>query len=590
LSPLGPVFFYDLVRSARRERAMLFRCLYGLVLLVVLCWVYGSWMAEQGNRGSWFEEGSAAAGELSRFARQFFETFIAVQYLAVVVLTPVYAAGAVAEEKERGTLDYLLATDLSDREIVLGKLASRLGNLGLLVLTGLPVLGLVQLWGGVDPSLVLAGFAATLATMLSLGSLSLLNSVLKKRPVDALWSTYLQVGAFLLAGGCIPVNVGHPVVALVWLSGHYGNGPEQDAVLALVAGGYVVIHLFMAVVFTIAAVRRVRSAALGPPQQPLPRRPSGAPVVLGGGTAARYGPPAVRLVRAYPGPPPPPPRPRVGANALLWKELYGGQEFRWDSLHPLVAVAVVFVGVIAATVGLILVLLWFSSGGTFTAEAINAWVQVVGTAIACALFLAIGVFAAGTVSRERERQTLDSLLTVPEDRATILGAKWLGSFLCVRGAYWTLGVVWALGLFTGGLHVLGCLLTATAFVVYAAFVTSLGVYCSTISKTTLRATLATVVGLLATVGVPWLLAGTARDVLTPYLSTEALEWVVAFQDYGLAAPTPLVVLAFPSVVYLGLPDWATLEKIMGALAGLGVYALAALVLWRLALARFRAIS
>src|SRR5262245_54765123 len=99
---LGPVFFYDVVRSARRQRAVLFRCLYALVLLVVLCWVYGTWFAEQGNRGGWFEDGSAAAVELTRFAERFFDTFFVVQYAAVLVLTPVYASGAIAEEKERG--------------------------------------------------------------------------------------------------------------------------------------------------------------------------------------------------------------------------------------------------------------------------------------------------------------------------------------------------------------------------------------------------------------------------------------------------------------------------------------------------------
>jgi len=47
---------------------------------------------------------------------------------------------AIAEEKERKTLDFLLASDLRSREIVLGKLASRLAYLTLVLLTGLPLL------------------------------------------------------------------------------------------------------------------------------------------------------------------------------------------------------------------------------------------------------------------------------------------------------------------------------------------------------------------------------------------------------------------------------------------------------------------
>ena len=97
-------------------------------------------------------------------------------HLAVALLTPAYVAGAIADEKDRKTLEFLLATDLRSREIVLSKLASRLANLTLFVLTGLPILSLIQFLGGVDPNLVLAGFAVTALTMAGLGGLSILNS------------------------------------------------------------------------------------------------------------------------------------------------------------------------------------------------------------------------------------------------------------------------------------------------------------------------------------------------------------------------------------------------------------------------------
>ena len=47
----------------------------------------------------------------------------------ILLLTPAYTAGAVAEEKERRTLEFILATDLRNREIILGKVLSRLLNL-----------------------------------------------------------------------------------------------------------------------------------------------------------------------------------------------------------------------------------------------------------------------------------------------------------------------------------------------------------------------------------------------------------------------------------------------------------------------------
>ena len=93
-----------------------------------------------------------------------------VQFILVCVLTPAAVAGAIADEKERRTLEFLLATDLRDREILFGKLAARVGSLLLFLLAGLPVLGLMQFFGGIDPDLVLAGFAATFATVLTLAA------------------------------------------------------------------------------------------------------------------------------------------------------------------------------------------------------------------------------------------------------------------------------------------------------------------------------------------------------------------------------------------------------------------------------------
>src|SRR5262249_54855100 len=153
---------------------ILFRCLYAFSLLLALCWVYWEWQTQiNAGRG----EALDAATEMPRFAGRFFAACLLMQFAAVLLLTPIYAAGAIAEEKERRTLEFLLATDLSGREIVLGKFISRVANLALLVATTLPILGLTQLWGGVDPTLVLAGFVLTAATMLSLAGLSVLNSV-----------------------------------------------------------------------------------------------------------------------------------------------------------------------------------------------------------------------------------------------------------------------------------------------------------------------------------------------------------------------------------------------------------------------------
>src|SRR5262249_3938132 len=153
---VGPLFWYELRRSARRGRESWMRCIYGSFLLVGLFLVYANSLAGHGyNPWEIFEGASLPRSEMPDFANSCFVALMTSQLIAVVLLTPAYTAGAIAEEKERQTLELLLTTALTDEEIVLGKLLARLANLGLVLLTGLPVLSLMELWGGIDPLAVL---------------------------------------------------------------------------------------------------------------------------------------------------------------------------------------------------------------------------------------------------------------------------------------------------------------------------------------------------------------------------------------------------------------------------------------------------
>src|SRR5262245_15218939 len=108
---LGPVFRHDLVRTARRGRPFLLRGAYAGAMLLALAVVYSRWF-RAGAESPWqgWAGGALAVGDLAAFANTCFTVFLAVQFLGVFLLTPIYTAGAVAEERERRTLDHLLAT------------------------------------------------------------------------------------------------------------------------------------------------------------------------------------------------------------------------------------------------------------------------------------------------------------------------------------------------------------------------------------------------------------------------------------------------------------------------------------------------
>src|SRR5207248_6767348 len=108
-----PVLPYDLVRTARRSRSFLIRCVYVTALLAVLFLLYSEWFGDSsGLLASLLEDHHVPQAKMAGFADAFFTRFLALQLGAVLLLTPVYTASALAEQKERKTLDYLLTTDL----------------------------------------------------------------------------------------------------------------------------------------------------------------------------------------------------------------------------------------------------------------------------------------------------------------------------------------------------------------------------------------------------------------------------------------------------------------------------------------------
>ena len=89
-------------------------------------------------------------------------------------------------------------TDLSDREIVLGKLAARLVPVLVMIAATLPVMELLTLLGGVDPDALLKAFIVTLAVAVLGCCLALVFSIRVRKTHKALLATYAVWGLWLL--------------------------------------------------------------------------------------------------------------------------------------------------------------------------------------------------------------------------------------------------------------------------------------------------------------------------------------------------------------------------------------------------------
>jgi ABC-type transport system involved in multi-copper enzyme maturation permease subunit len=202
------------------------------------------------------------------------------------------------------------------------------------------------------------------------------------------------------------------------------------------------------------------------------------------------------------------------------------------------------------------------------------------------------VRAATTVTNERDRQTMDSLLTTPLDSTTILFGKLLGSVVSVRWGWLWLGLIWGIGLMTTGLNILALPLVAVAWFVYAIFLTNLGLWFSVNCKTSLRATIWTILSTLMCFGGHWLCW---VSCILPFALAGAgvgkpLEELAQFQLFGLTPPFSMGMLEFQGYEFQEIHQEEPYKFLAFALFGLVFWSGAALVLWTATCARFRALS
>lgn len=203
---LGPIFAKEMVEMARRKRYYFNRILYGLTLLFVLflIWDANEWRLRYAGPG--------VIRVQAEIAEEFYYGVVGVQYAAVVLFAPLFLAGVIASEREEKTLDLLLTTQLRDREIILGKLFSRIAVLILIMFSGLPVLSLVMLMGGISPVGLALVTVATLLMILFCSAHAIYFSTITKSPMAALIRTYWWLAVWLLG---VPWAVGMVVVAIL---------------------------------------------------------------------------------------------------------------------------------------------------------------------------------------------------------------------------------------------------------------------------------------------------------------------------------------------------------------------------------------
>ena len=400
----GPVFVHESIAATRRWQLYALRALFVLGLLAGLGAVWLLVWQELGARGR-----SVDLKELAELGQYFYYAIATIQMILVLVVAPAATAGAICLDRARGNLTHMLATDLGDAEIVLGKLGARLVPILALVATTVPVLALAGLLGGIIIEALLALTVLTLAVALLGCALALAISVRATRTHEVLMAVYGIECAWVF--GPVVWEILQSIRLLPRVPGWFvGINPFvlawapyawptylSGAWLAGVLGGMAAISA----VLTAYAVLRLR-----------------AEVTRGAGSggarrSSRLGRLWARLTTWRPGP-------SLDRDPVLWREWRRGRPSR---LAKVVWGAFVLLSLFGTALG-IAEHLKNPGNGSHSLAMINGLEVTFG-------LLLLSLSAPTVLAEERVRGSLDVLLTTPMATERIVLAKWRGAFRIV---------------------------------------------------------------------------------------------------------------------------------------------------------------
>jgi ABC-type transport system involved in multi-copper enzyme maturation permease subunit len=406
----GPVFVYEWLTTTRRWQLYATRAAFVAFILV------GIVIVRNNERSLGGPNQTASIQELAAFGESLYKTSASIEVALVLLFAPAATAGAICLDKARGTLDHMLATDLSNAEIVLGKLGVRLVPVLGLVACVLPIMALAGLLGGIDPLALGGSFLVTTGCAVLGCALAMTLSVWGRKTHEVLMLTYLILLLWLLFPVLVLLVASSLQFIRPWSSpGLLWGGIEYTNPFVLILAPYaspgrvdlMTYFGFLAGCMAISAwlvglatlrIRRIAMQQAGRPASRAGLRRLGIPRI-----PLRTWLPHLR-------------GPSLDNNPVLWRE--------WHRMRPSRMMRVAWA--IYAVLGMFwsVLAIWNA-----LSPAGNPEVIPIGTALQVGIgLLLLSVSAATSLAEERVRGSLDVLLTTPLPTRTILVGKWWGNF------------------------------------------------------------------------------------------------------------------------------------------------------------------
>jgi ABC-type transport system involved in multi-copper enzyme maturation permease subunit len=601
---ITPVLNRELMTASRRvglwgDRVFIAGAMLAIVLVTLAARYY-------------WDGGHDSPALMTRVALQSF-LWIVLLHGILIMGVVLAAAASIAGEKERRTLDFLLATRLSNAEIVLGKLAACMAVVVALLAAGLPVMLLLHLLGGVDLRLIALAYAGLFTTAFFLIALAIWVStraagLQQAAGASVLWMIAWLVGPFFvslvfprfgiqLPGFLKTMNAWLMASSPFGLAMKIGGGATPSGGLLDAAAwmsGLQAAGGALLVIVSIAGLRSAYRLHVSGDRQ---------------GLVARLTRPGWRLR----------PRPPVGDDPILWREMTTSRE---GPLMKLVGLAVML-GIYGA-LGYVtyffgrpaLIEVWRHGYGSGIADAerpewniivrffvsgtdvnppvdiarteFNIFLRFVTTSIVYLVTMAAAGSAAAGIVGERARATWDSLIATPLSARDILRSELLVALWRMRSILATLLALWTIGLCAGAVHPLGYLVSVLVLAAWTWFMLAFGLSIAIKAKDAGATTSSSfgVLFLMTCVGVlPFLLPSRSSSVLLGTGSPPFVAWLslVSYRDVRNAWHFP----AYPALQWMHLDTGeGALTVAATCLISIIAPAVGGLVLWRFALVHF----
>ena len=184
----NPVLQRELLVNLRMPRAFVLLLIYQAVLAAV---VYVAWPKEDIRLD--LTDSSNSVGNLVDLV------FLG-QYLLASMMAPSFASSAISGEKERKTYEMLLASPIVPQSIVMGKLVAALTHLAILIFASLPIVMLCLPLGGVSFYEVIAAYVALICAVMTFGMISVACGSFFSRNSSSLVVSYLVILPMAIAG------------------------------------------------------------------------------------------------------------------------------------------------------------------------------------------------------------------------------------------------------------------------------------------------------------------------------------------------------------------------------------------------------